>query len=116
MHIVHELAVARTQAVSMLLKDELLECSHSSASFHVHGSRPMESLQIDYCGPFPADEEGDTQVLTVIDTFTQAIGLKDLEVKHTARCLIRQIGIFGCPSPIVTDRGGSNSLVILLRR
>ena len=68
----------------------------------------MESLQIDYCGPFPADEEGNTQVLTVIDTFTRAVGLyavKDLEAKHTARCLLRHIGIFGCPSHIVTDRG-----------
>ena len=67
----------------------------------------MESLQIDYCGPFPADEEGNTHVLTVIDTFTKAVGLyavEDLEAKHTARCLIRQIGIFGCPSQIVRDR------------
>ena len=44
--------------------------------------------------------------MTVIDTFTRAIGLQVLEAKHTARGLIRQIGIFGCPSHIVTDRGG----------
>ena len=50
--------------------------------FTVTAPGPMESLQIDYCGPFPADEEGNTQVLTVIDTFTRAVGLyavKDLE-------------------------------------
>jgi hypothetical protein len=35
----------------------------------------MEALNIDYIGPFPEDEYGNTYVLTVIDTFSRAIGL-----------------------------------------
>ena len=93
--------------VSMLPKDELLGLPIQARHFTITAPGLTESLQIDYCGPFPADEEGNTHVLTVIDTFTKAVGLyavKDLEAKHTARCLIRQIGIFGCPSQIVRDR------------
>ena len=53
--------------------------------WHICVPGPMESLQIDYCGPFPADEECGTQVLNVKDTFTRAVGLytvKDLEAKQ----------------------------------
>ena len=72
-------------------------------------SGPMEVLNIDYEGPFPEDEYGNTPVLTTIDTFTRAAGLyyavPNLEARHTARRLVRHIGIFGCPSRIVSDRG-----------
>jgi len=69
---------------------------------------PMEALNIDYIGPFPEDEYGNTYVLTVIDTFSRAIGLyavPSLEAIHTARMLIRHVGLFGCPSQIISDRG-----------
>jgi len=69
---------------------------------------PMEILNIDYLGPFPEDEYGNTQVLTIIDTFSRAVGLyavPNLEARHTARMLVRHVGIFGCPSQIVSDRG-----------
>ena len=69
---------------------------------------PMEVLNIDYLGPFPEDEYGNTQVLTIIDTFSRAVGLyavPNLEARHTARMLIRHVGIFGCPSQIVSDKG-----------
>ena len=69
---------------------------------------PMEVLNIDYLGPFPEDEYGNTQVLTIIDTFSRAVGLyavPNLEARHTARMLVRHVGIFGCPSQIVSDRG-----------
>ena len=62
-------------------------------------------LNIDYEGPFPEDEYGNMYVLTIIDTFSRAIGLYALEAKHTARMLIRHVGLFGCPSQIVSDRG-----------
>ena len=69
---------------------------------------PMEALNIDYLGPFPADAYGNMYVLTVIDTFSRAVGLyavPSLEAIHTARMLIRHVGLFGCPSQIVSDRG-----------
>jgi hypothetical protein len=68
----------------------------------------MEALNIDYIGPFPEDEYGNTYVLTIIDTFSRAIGLyavPSLEAIHTARMLIRHVGLFGCPSQIISDRG-----------
>jgi hypothetical protein len=68
----------------------------------------MEALNIDYIGPFPEDEYGNTYVLTIIDTFSRAIGLyavPSLEAIHTARMLIRHVGMFGCPSQIISDRG-----------
>ena len=47
---------------------------------------PMEVLNIDYLGLFPEDEYGNTQVLTIIDTFSRAVGLyavPNLEARHT---------------------------------
>ena len=76
--------------------------------FTTTAAGPMEVLNIDYEGPFPEDEYGNTYVLTIIDTFSRAIGLyavPSLEAKHTARMLIRHVGLFGCPSQIVSDRG-----------
>ncbi len=63
---------------------------------------------MDYEGPFPEDEYGNTYVLTISDTFSRAVGLyaaPNLEARHAARMLVRHIGIFGCPSQIVSDRG-----------
>ena len=69
---------------------------------------PMEVLNIDYLGPLPEDEYGNMYVLNIIDTFSRGIGLyavPSLEAIHTARMLIRHVGLFGCPSQIVSDRG-----------
>ena len=35
----------------------------------------MEVLNMDYEGPFPEDEYGNTFVLTIIDTFSRVVGL-----------------------------------------
>ncbi len=70
---------------------------------------PMEILNMDYEEPFPEDEYGNIYILiTIIDTFSRAVGLyavPNLEVRHAARMLVRHIGIFGCPSQIVSNRG-----------
>ena len=73
--------------------------------FTIMALGPMESLQISFGRPFPADEEGNTQVLT----------FKDVEAKHTTQCLILHIGIFGCPSHIVTDCGVQFTSILLRR-
>jgi hypothetical protein len=77
--------------------------------FTTTAAGPMEVLNnMDYEGPFPEDEYGNTYVLTIIDTFSRTIGLyavPNLEAHHAARMLVRHIGIFGCPSQIVSDRG-----------
>ena len=44
--------------------------------FTTTAAGPMEVLNIDYYeGPFPEDEYGNMYVLTIIDTFSRAIGL-----------------------------------------
>jgi transposase InsO family protein len=76
--------------------------------FTTTAAGPMEVLNMDYEGPFPEDEYGNTYVLTLIDTFSRVIGLyavPNLEARHAARMLVRHIGIVGCPSQIVSDRG-----------
>ena len=76
--------------------------------FTTTAAGPMEVLNMDYEGPFPEDEYGNTYVLTIIDTFSRTIGLyavPNLEARQAARMLVRHIGIFGCPSQIVSDRG-----------
>ena len=48
------------------------------------------------------------EILMSFDTFSRAVGLyavPNLEACHAARMLVRHIGIFGCPSQIVSDRG-----------
>ena len=58
----------------------------------------METLNIDFLGPFPPDEYGNTMVLVIIDSFTRAVGLyavTEATAKETARMLIRHIGILG---------------------
>jgi transposase InsO family protein len=68
----------------------------------------MEVLNMDYEGLFPEDEYGNTHVLTIIDTFSRAVGLyavPNLEARHAAQIMVRHIGIFGCPSQVVSDRG-----------
>ena len=64
---------------------------------------------IDFMDSFPPDKYGNTMVLTIIESFTRAIGLyavtAEATAKESARMLIRHIGIFGCPSQIVTDQG-----------
>ena len=77
--------------------------------FTTTAAGPMEFLNIDYEGPFPKDEYGNAYVLTIIDTFSRAIGglyaIPNLEARHAVLMLVRRIGIVGCPSQIVSDRG-----------
>ena len=76
------------------------------------------SDDMDYEGPFPEDEDGNTYVLTMIDTFSRAVvglyAVPNLEARHAARMLVRHIGIFGCPSQIVSDRGTHFTADIIL--
>jgi len=47
----------------------------------------METLNIDFMGPFPPDEYGNTMVLTIIDSFTRAIGLYAVTEATAKECL-----------------------------
>ena len=79
-----------------LSEDELLEGSNYCSRFTTTAAGPMEVLNMDYEGPFPEYEYGNTYVLTIIDTFSRAVGLyavPNVEAHHAARMLVRHIGI-----------------------
>jgi hypothetical protein len=68
----------------------------------------MEVLNMDFMGPFPPDDYGNKYVLTIIDSFTRAVGLYavvEQTAKEAARMLTQHVGIFGCPRRIVSDKG-----------
>jgi hypothetical protein len=55
-------------------------------------------------------------LMSSIDTFSRAVGLhavQNLEARHAARMLVRHIGIFGCSSQIVSDRGTNFTVDII---
>ena len=69
---------------------------------------PMERLNLDHMGPFPTDENGNTHILTVIDTFTRWVELYPVQTtsaEETADCLLKHIGRFGSPLQLLSDNG-----------
>lgn len=69
---------------------------------------PMERLNIDHMGPFPADDRGNIHILAIIDTFTRWIEfypVKTTTAEETAECMLQHIGRFGSPYQILSDNG-----------
>ena len=69
---------------------------------------PMERLNIDHMGPFPADDRGNIHILAIIDTFTRWIEfypVKTTTAIETAECMLQHIGRFGSPYQILSDNG-----------
>ena len=99
-----ELVRAYIRMCPVCQKMSYLKVSTIARRFTITAAGPMEVLNMDYGD----DEYGNTYVLTIIDTFFRAVGLyavPNLETRHAARMLVRHIGIFSCPSQIVSDRG-----------
>ena len=66
--------------------------------------RPMETLNIDFIGPFP--DKG--YVLVIIDTFSRWVELfatQDATAKAACTCLVEHFGRFGNPTFIRSDNG-----------
>ena len=55
-------------------EDELLEGANYCSEIYNYGRGSDEFFNMDYEGPFPKDEYGNTYVLTIIDTFSRAVG------------------------------------------
>jgi hypothetical protein len=69
---------------------------------------PMDTVNIDTIGPFPADEQGNKYVIVIIDAFSRwnmLIPTVDATAKSAAYALIQWMGFFGIPSNIVSDNG-----------
>ena len=89
--------------------------------FTASASAPMVVINVDSIGPFPADDRGNTYILTVIDKFTRFIELypiSDVTAEVTAPALLDHIGRYGCPSQIQSDNGSQfvNDLIGYLVR
>ena len=68
----------------------------------------METLNIDSIGPLPADQYGNTYILVIIDCFTRFVELyavRDVGAVEAAAALLEQVGRYGAPRFIRSDRG-----------
>ena len=61
--------------ICMCQKMSYLEVPIIARRFTSTAAGLMEVLNMDYEGPFPEDEYGNTFVLTIIDTFSRVVGL-----------------------------------------
>jgi len=69
---------------------------------------PMVRLNWDTIGPLPADINGNEYIIVVIDTFSRFVELyptKSTSAKDASKALLQQLGRFGCPDQIVSDKG-----------
>ncbi len=76
--------------------------------FTTHSAEPMQSLSLDAIGPLPKDQYGNCYVLVVIDMFTRFVELysiPDVSALYAAKALLCQIGRYGAPNKIRSDRG-----------
>ncbi len=86
-----------------VLKPAIIANPYTLASY-----MPMDRLNIDTIGPMPADNDGFTYVIVVIDTFTRWVELyraKDTSANSAANALLQHIGRYGTPMEILTDQG-----------
>ena len=82
-----ELVCAYIRMYPVCQKMSYLNVPIIARKFTTTAAGPMEVLNMDYKGPFPEDENGNTYVLTIIDTFSRAVGLyavPNLEARHAA--------------------------------
>jgi transposase InsO family protein len=93
----------------------------SNARFTVSSSRPMARRAVDTLGPFPEDTDGNTCVVSIIDTFSRFVTLhacKDATAQTAVDgALLPHMGIFGVPEQLVSDNGTQfvNDLVAQLK-
>ena len=70
---------------------------------------PIDRLNIDTIGPLPADSEGFTHIIVVIDVFSRFIELykcKDTSAPAAVDAIVQHVGRYGTPAQILTDNGG----------
>jgi hypothetical protein len=88
----------------------------TSIPYVLGGSKPMYKLCIDTVGPFPIDEEENTYIVVIIDSFTRFVTLhpcKDTSGKSAGIALFEHCCTYGIPKEIHTDNGTQfkNSLI-----
>jgi len=69
---------------------------------------PMQRINIDTIGPLPADDNGNTYIIVIVDCFTRWIELycaKDATSKSAAYAYLDHMGRYGCANQILSDNG-----------
>jgi hypothetical protein len=68
----------------------------------------MDKINLDTIGPLPADQDGNTYILVIIDCLSRFVELyptKDTSALAAAKCLLQFTGRYGVPARILTDGG-----------
>jgi hypothetical protein len=87
--------------------------SYVQVPIHTHpfttaSYEPFERVNIDTIGPLPADELGNVYIIVIIDCFSRFIELysaPDATAASAVKALIQNMGRFGSPSQILSDKG-----------
>ena len=78
--------------------------------FTLSSYAPMKRLALDYIESLLPDEEGNTMIIVIIDTFTRFIELypsKENTARASAKALMNHIGRYGTCQELVSDNGPS---------
>ena len=70
-------------------------------------NKPLEILTTDILGPLKVSKNGYKYILVIIDHFTKWLelyGMKNIDAKSTARCLLDFICRYGLPGAILSDQ------------
>ena len=76
--------------------------------FTTASSAPMMRISIDTIGPLPADGEGNTSIIVIIDSFTRWVELyaaRDMTASEAVKALLSYIKTFGQPYQLLSDNG-----------
>lgn len=71
---------------------------------------PFHTLHLDHVGPFCKTQEGNTQILVIVDAFTKFVwmeALPDTSSENTCKVLEGLIKLVHPPKRVITDRGKS---------
>lgn len=102
--------------------------SHLKGPIHAHPFTlstysPMQRLAIDYIESLIPDEEGNTMIIVIIDTFSPFVELyasKDNTAMSSAKALLNHSGRYGVSQELMSDKGTAfineiiNDLTLLL--
>ena len=95
--------------------DACQKAARGESLFHVKpftlsGWGLMKDRSIDFVGPLSPDEDGNTYIGVIIDTFSRWVELykcKAPTAECGARCLLEHYGDFGLPTSVRSDRGAA---------
>ena len=72
--------------------------------------RPMQIVAMDFVGPLPKSDRGNTYALVMVDHFTRwpvVYAVDNLEAETVARKVCDFIHMYGCPEQLLSDRGSN---------